>query len=183
MQKTNTCIVWLLLLIMFFGTGRAQEAKRFGQKGVTEAGGSFAFTSTVPVENGQTRNGYSVYEGSVYIGYFVADGIELGVNPLGVQGSSYGGSGSTQLTINAAAAYNFRVEGKNIPFVEGIAGVLLALTSGYDYGLRAGVKNAVAERVLVTLGVQYLLISYSNERSSGRYGSNQFMFSVGVTVW
>jgi hypothetical protein len=214
-----------------------QPRKHFGDPGTLELGGSMTFTASQPVLAGTA--GSWVYDFSLlpYAGYFVIEGLELGVNPAGVNVQSSGDTTAVQLRILFAPAYNFRtgtmvtpfVEGLELginpagvnvqssgdttavqlrilfapaynfrtgtmvtPFVEGLAGVtsaslirpgLTTSISGFTFGGRAGIKTALSERGMLTIGIQFLRITLNPSGAASRNGSNELSVSAGWTIW
>ncbi len=189
--RFNSVLLTLLtiaLFLSFTSSSTAQESKRFALKGTTELGGSISFVSSTSVTNGNTAsNASTVFSVAPFIGYFVADGFEIGLNPFGITSISYAGSSVTQITILGALSYNFKTEGITYPFIEALFGYTSqtdgSSRSGFSWGGRAGVKLAVTDKCLLNLGVQYLLITLNPSGASNRYGSNQLAISAGFTVW
>src|SRR3990172_1880653 len=125
MYRHFTVFSALLALVMFVLLGPkslAQEGKKFAMRGSTELGGSISFQSITPVSNGNTRDATTIFSLSPFIGYFVADGFEIGLNPLGITSISSSGSSSTQVMIFVAPSYNFKTEGIVYPFIEALFG-------------------------------------------------------------
>ena len=172
---------------------RSQEpARHFAAKGIVELGGSVAFQTTRQVVQGSTGDPAYLLSAVPYAGYFVADGLELGLDPLGIAWSKSGGNTVTDLRILAAPSYNFRTRTVAYPFLEGLAGFTLrsssangttTTASGFSWGGRAGVKMALAERALLTMGGQYLAVTLNPSGVSGRNGEDEFSLFVGWTVW
>jgi hypothetical protein len=169
-----------------------QPRKRFGSPGTVELGGSMTFTASQPVLGGTTGNW--VYDFSLlpYAGYFVLEGLELGINPAGVNVTSSGDTTAVQLRILFAPAYNFRTGTIITPFVEGLAGLTSASlihsgsttsVSGFTFGGRAGIKAALIERGMLNIGIQFLRITLNPSGAGSRFGSNELSVSAGWTVW
>ena len=180
----------LLVVAMLIPLGPvavAQEGKKFAMKGSTELGGSISFQSITPVSNGNTGYATTIFSVAPFIGYFVADGFEIGVNPLGLTTISSGGSSFTQIMIFAAPSYNFKTEGIAYPFIEALLGYTSqsngSSRSGFSWGGRGGVKLAVTDKGLLNLGIQYVQITLNPSGTTNRYGSNQLAISAGFTVW
>ncbi|MGD0337994.1 MAG: hypothetical protein ABSB78_04335 [Bacteroidota bacterium] len=156
-------------------------------KGSTELGGSASFLSTTPVSNGNTGDATTVFTVAPFIGYFVADGFEIGLNPLEVVHTSTKNSSATLIMIFAAPSYNFKTEGIAYPFIEALLGYTSysnsSSLSGFSWGGRGGVKLAVTEKGLLNLGVQYLQITMNPSGAKERNGANQLSISAGFTVW
>jgi hypothetical protein len=185
----------LLLLTCISASGapaQQQQRKRFGSAGTLELGGSVTFAATQPVLAGKT--GSWLYEFSLlpYAGYFPIDGFELGINPAGVNVSKSGDTTAVQLRMLLAPAYNFRTGTPITPFVEGLAGLTSSSLirsgsttsiSGFTFGGRAGIKAAIVDRGVLTLGVQFLRITLNAPGASERSGSNELSVSAGWTIW
>ncbi len=165
----------------------AQEMNRFALKGCTELGGSISFQSVTPVYNGNSGDATTVFSLSPFIGYFPADGFEIGVNPFGITSATHSGHTATQVTIFAAPSYNFKTEGIAYPFIEALIGYTSqtdgSTFSGFSWGGRAGVKLAVTGKGLLNLALQYIQITLNPEGAANRNGSNQLAISAGFTVW
>lgn len=187
-EKLNT--LWCFLILCFvlqLEVSIGQETENFAAKGVTELGGSISYQSVTPVYNGVTSDAITLFTISPFIGYFVTDGFELGVNPLGVTLASYGGGSTTQLMVLLAPSYNFITKGRAFPFIEGLIGYTSigngSERDGLSWGGRAGVKHAITNHGLLNLSVQYLLITTNPSGASNRYGSNNLSIAAGLTVW
>ena len=169
-----------------------QPHRRFGAPGTVELGGSAAFTAAQPVTGGNT--GTWVYDLSFmpYAGYFLAEGFELGINPAGVSVTTVGDTSTVRLRILLAPSYNFHTPTMVTPFVEGLAGLTSSSlvhsgsttsVSGFTFGGRVGIKTAVTDRGMLTIGVQYLRITLNATGAGGRSGSNELAVAAGYTIW
>lgn len=181
-------LIALALVLCLASVSRAQEDKKFGMKGTTELGGNIQFQSMTPVVNGSTHESMTVFSVAPFIGYFVADGFELGVNPLGITSISTAGGSVTEVMIMAAPSYNFKTEGNAHPFIEALVGYTTQSSgdnsaSGLSWGGRGGVKISVTDKGLLNLGIQYLQITTNPDGATTRYGSNQLTISAGFTIW
>jgi len=165
----------------------AQEGKKFATKGSTELGGSISFQSLTTVSNGNTGDATTIFAIAPYIGYFVTDGFEIGLNPLGFTSMSYSGSSVKEIMIFVAPSYNFKTEGIVYPFVEALLGYTSVSNgsseSGFSWGGRGGVKIAVTDKCLLNFGIQYVQITLNPSGTTNRYGTNQLTISAGFTVW
>lgn len=180
------------LLMLPNRAAQAQEetrkTKRFAAKGTTELGGSISFQSVAPVSNGNTGDATSVFTVLPFIGFFAADGFEIGVNPLGITTvSPPSGSSFTQIMIFAAPSYNFNTGSRAYPFLEALLGFTSqsngSTRSGFSWGGRGGVKVAIAEHALLNLGLQYIQITLNQSGAAERSGSNNISVSAGFSVW
>ena len=167
------------------------QDKKFAQKGVVELGGSVSFSSRVAVYNGSTQgDAFTTFSLQPYIGYFVTDKFELGMNPLGITYMSQGSSNATQIGIFVAPAYNFITTSGNLfPFIEGLIGYSSQTStgstdrSGFSYGGRTGIKVSVGSSALLNISVQYLMITLNRSGASDRNGENDLAIAAGFTVW
>jgi hypothetical protein len=182
----------LTVLIMTFilcitSISFAQESKKFATKGCTELGGSISFQSLSPVSNGNSGDATTIFSIAPFIGYFIADGFEIGFNPFGISSMSYSGSSVTQIMILVAPSYNFKTEGITYPFIEALLGYTSQSNgysrSGFSWGGRGGVKICLTEKGLLNIGIQYVQITLNPGGASNRNGSNQLAISAGFTVW
>ena len=182
------CTIFTLAIIMCIASmSLAQEGKKFATKGSIELGGSISFQSLTPVSNGNTGDATTIFSVAPYIGYFVTDGFEIGLNPLGFTSISYTGGSVKEVMIFAAPSYNFKTEGIIYPFIEALLGYTSfsngSSESGFSWGGRGGVKIAVTDKGLLNFGIQYVQITLNPSGSTNRYGTNQLTISAGFTVW
>lgn len=183
---TLVCILGLGVQTLF-----AQDVKTFATKGAVELGGNIAFESETFVSPGFTDNSVTAISLAPFVGYFVDDGFEIGVNPLGISYSSYSGSSTTQVMIFVAPSYNFKTSSIAYPFIEALLGYTAqsesgsysATSKGFSWGGRGGVKLAVAGNCLLNLGLQYLQITENPSGATSRTGYDRFSISAGFTVW
>jgi hypothetical protein len=182
----------ILSILLVFGllvcTCSGQGSEGFATKGTTEAGGSISFMSMSPVYNDQTSNASTTFACAPFVGYFVSDGFEIGVNPLGITVfSGPSGSSLTMINIFLAPSYNFKTEGNAYPFIEALLGYTSQSNgttySGFSWGGRGGVKIAVTGHALLNLGVEYLQVTLNPSGASKRNGYNQLLVSADFTVW
>ncbi len=195
-QSAPLLLAALMLMAGISASGtfaqQQQPRKHFGAPGTLELGGSMTFTASQPVIAGTT--GGWVYDLSLlpYAGYFVIEGLELGINPAGVNVRSSGDTTAVQLRILFAPAYNFHTSTMVTPFVEGLAGITSASlirsgsttsVSGFTFGGRAGIKAALIERGMLNIGIQFLRITLNPSGAVSRNGSNELSVSAGWTIW
>jgi hypothetical protein len=182
----------VLSILLLFGllvcTCSGQGSDRFAAQGTTEAGGSISFLSMSPVSNDQTGDATTTFTFAPFVGYFVTDGFEIGVNPLGITVFSFPHSSSeTLISIFVAPSYNFKTEGNAYPFIEALLGYTSESNgttySGFSWGGRGGVKVAVTGNALLNLGLEYLQVTLNPSGASKRNGYNQLLVSAGFTVW
>ncbi len=168
-------------------TARAQETRDFATRGVTELGGSFSYQSVTPIEDGVSGSNISYLTLAPYVGYFIDDGFELGLNPFGITTISSGGHSTTEVMILIAPSYNIRTQSIVYPFVEALLGYSSvsdgSSDNGATWGFRGGVKMAVTGRGLLNLGIQFLEVTENPSGATNRFGRNEFSFSAGFTVY
>ncbi|HUI09694.1 MAG TPA: hypothetical protein VL221_05150 [Bacteroidota bacterium] len=189
---TPFVLILAVLLCAASASAQAPPRKRFASPGTVELGGSAAFTAVQPVAGGNT--GSWVYDLSFmpYAGYFVMEGFELGINPAGVSVTTSGDTSTVRLRFLVAPSYNFHTPTMVTPFVEGLAGFTSSSlirsgsttsVSGFTFGGRFGIKAAVTERGLLTIGVQYLRVTLNAPGAGSRSGSNELAVAAGWSVW
>ncbi len=90
------------------------NAQNFAKSGVIEAGGSLGFSSQTAVFNRQSDDkSTAAISIEPFVGYFIIDGVELGLIPSFVR-SSYGDNSNSMFEIFFAPVYNFDMRG-NLP--------------------------------------------------------------------
>jgi hypothetical protein len=182
-------MVLAVIVCIFFAATSEAQVGRFARKGVMELGGSVSFNSITPVINGNSGNATSVFAIQPYLGYFLFDGFELGVNPLGITITSPPtGDSQTELGFFLAPAYNFYVGGIVYPFIEGLIGYTSvsqggSSASGISFGGRGGIKVALTGKGLLNLGIEYRLITTNPSGADKRFGYNLLAITAGFTVW
>ena len=177
--------------ILLVSTCSSQE-KDFGKAGTVEIAGSVSFSSITPVSHGRTGEATTLLSLGPEIGYFVADGFEIGFNPgiSLIPGVSVitpsEGEGLTIMQLFAYPAYNFHTEGNPVsPFLQVPFGYT-AMTSndftqsGFSWGVKGGLKVTIASHLLLTVYGQYLAMTFNPEGVTERYGFNFLSFGVGV---
>jgi hypothetical protein len=165
--------------------------KEFATQGVVELGGTAGFSSYTSVSNGQSSSTtYTTVSLAPSIGYFVADGLEIGLYPVDLEIDSHTGATNavTQFTIMGALAYTARTSGTVYPVIEGEAGYSTvssggASASGFSWGVRGGIKVELAPHALLGIGVHYLQITTNPDGATARYGYNLLEIGIGFSVW
>jgi hypothetical protein len=184
-----------LFLLLWAPASRAQvvEARKtFLSPGTFEIGGSAAFRNTTVVTDGSTSTPVNSVMVLPFAGYFVAEGLEVVLDPLSLAYSSTTNSSTLELLTLGGVAYNFRANVRAFPFVEGLGGFAFARSeagsavenrSGVAWGGRAGLKFLVTPSGLLNLGVQYLQVTLNRSGDQNRNGYNEFSATLGFTVW
>jgi Outer membrane protein beta-barrel domain len=183
--------------VIFDPKASAQSLNGFAAKGNVEFGGNVSYQHTSVITQGaefptQTNSMFSFFP---YGGYFLADGFEIGLNPVSIQTYWDNQDKITNLTILLAPSYNFDTGGKVYPFVEvqlgysqevfggSLAELNASKRDGFSWGGRAGIKLAITGNSLLNAGAQYQQISLTPSGDSQWSGSNTLMFSAGFTFW
>ena len=165
------------------------KPKSFASKGTTELGGNFSYQSVTPISNGSSGNAINIFQLAPFIGGFVADGFELGVNPFGITSVSSGGGSATELLVLGSVSYNVRTKSKVFPFVEGLLGYSSVSASGVNsasglsWGIRGGIKHSITDNGLFNLSLEYIQITTEKQGATNRTGTDQFLIQIGFTVW
>ena len=181
-----------LSLVTISSNGIAQD-RQFAAKGVTEIAGSVSYSNFTYVSNGETGDAISIFTLAPQIGYFVIDGLELGLG-TGVSLlpgfsvlSPEDGESTNILQFFFSPSYNIKTNGKNLfPFIEAQLGYTSISSgdqtdSGFSYGGRAGLKIVAVEHLLVSISAQYLLITLNESGETERDGFNYLTFGIGVS--
>ncbi len=171
-------------------------AQNFANKGTLEVGGSLGFTSTTNVSNGQSSsNSTSTFRIEPYLGYFIINSFELGIEPVFTRSGS-GNTSSTSFGIYLAPAWNFNLRSNLYPFIEGKIGYNSnsyddgnpttedSGESGLSWGIKVGLKAQVSKAALINLGIFYDQITMNPKDWAGdRNGQNIFGIDVGVAIF
>jgi opacity protein-like surface antigen len=185
--KISSLYPILILFLLMGSPCYSQDNNKFTASGTTELGGSISFQDIIPVSNGVTGNTTTIFSFAPYIGHFVTDGFEIGLNPLGITSINLAGNSTTQIMILFAPSYNFQTDGSAYPFIEALLGYTAqtdgSSESGFSWGARVGVKLAVTTKGLLNISIQYLQITQNPSGADNRYGTNQLAVSAGFTVW
>ena len=183
----------IMVMLIVSSSNIIAQSKPFATKGVVELAGNVSFSSFTPVSNGNTGDATSLFVLAPQIGYFVSDGVEIGLTtgisllPGLTVISPSGGESTTFAQIFFSPAYNIITKDKNLfPFIEANLGYTSESAgnnsfTGFSYGGRAGVKIVAANNFLISLAAQYLLITLNPEGATERDGFNYLSVSVGVS--
>ncbi len=183
-------MVALVAFGLVFLPMNAQAGEKFGMKKQIEVGGSIAFSSTTPVQAGQTGDATTDFAIEPYVGYFIIDGFELGLIPMiDIQSPPGGGSSTTLMNIFLAPAWTFQLQNSMVtPFIEALVGFTSQSSggnsaSGFSWGGRAGAKFMVTGNGLLNFDVRYLMLTANPSGSSERNGQNLLQVGLGFTVF
>jgi hypothetical protein len=190
-KKIFVVITVILFSVIYCSKLEAQDRK-FAVKGTTELAGSISYSSFTPVSNGSTGDALSIFSFGPQIGYFVIDGLELGLStgvsllPGFSTVSPENGDNTTIVQLFASPSYNFQTKSNIYPFLEAQIGYSSLSSggsetmSGFSYGGRGGMKIAPVEHFLFTFSVQYLLLTFNPEGADERSGFNYLSIGIGV---
>lgn len=189
-------VVVIVCMITFVATPVLSQGKPFATQGVVELAGSVSFASFTQVSNGKTGDGTTLFSLGPHIGYFPADGIEIGFDPgvtilPGVSvATPEKGDAITLMQLFLYPAYNFRIEGSHVtPYIEvplGYTSMSSGNTtqSGFSWGVKGGIKVVATGQMLLTFYGEYLQLTLDPENrspnASGRYGLNYLSFGISV---
>lgn len=164
MKRTLICVVVTTAIGGWALQPQAHAQGAFARKGVVELGGSIGFSSTSQVDS--EGDALTIFQVRPFFGYFVADGLEIGLNPIDINITSIGNNSLTEVLTLFSVAYNFTTEGAGYPFLEGLVGFSSLSNdeslSGLAWGGRGGVKVSIAEQALLNLALQYTRQNYEN---------------------
>jgi len=187
----------LLACVMLDGGAYAQTVKRavaapkvkkYASAGVLELGGSASFQMSTAVNAGTTASKSDMMlNAAPYVGYFVTDGLVLGLRPLGV-GYHKPTTGPEVITVNTffAPGYHFDIQSNIYPFVEGLVGytsMSVPDVKGISYGGDVGVKLMLPNRGLLNFSIQYLMVTMNPSGVTTRNGENVLSAGFGYSVW
>jgi len=185
-----------MLIVLILVSGLSIFAQNYANKGNLELGGDLGFNSTTSVFNGESANeSASEFWFNPFAGYFITDGIELGVMPT-FYTWSFGDYSENSFGILFAPAYVFNLHSCWYPFIQGRVGYNTSSyddgdpetndpsSSGLEWGVAGGVKAQIGEAALINLGLSYTQITMNPENWDGdRIGNNVFGAEVGFTVF
>jgi len=184
---------YFFFFVLLIGTITV-NAQNFATKGAIELGGSIGFSSTTFVYDGESSDdALSSFTVQPYIGYFIINGLELGLIPSFTSQSS-GDNSISSLGIYFAPAWNFDLKNNLFPFIEGRIGYNSInydigegdgnTSSGLAFGLRGGVKVQVGNSALVNFALYYDQTTLNPEDWEGdRNGENVFGVMAGFTIF
>jgi hypothetical protein len=169
-------------------------AQDFAKKGVWELGGMIGFSSTTVVFDGETGDeALTEFTFEPYIGYFVINCLELGLIPS-FSSLSQGDASISSFDIYFAPAWNFDLQSKAFPYLEGRIGYGTdtydfgegddETLSGLSWGVRGGMKYQLGSSALVNVSLGYTQSTRNpKDWDGGRNGSNVFDIMAGFTVF
>jgi opacity protein-like surface antigen len=175
----------ILVLTLLFGS--LAFSQDFGKQGVLEFGGTAGFMSLTPVVNGETGDATSTIMFEPTVGYFIIDGLEVGLNPLSISSTSPPeGDALTTIGIWAFGGYHFNTMSKIHPYIEGLIGYTSMSAGGeshggFAFGAGAGVKFELAGGLLLNAGLDYRFYTYDFDQTDKRDGVNALSVAVGLS--
>jgi hypothetical protein len=193
LQHSKSAII--ILPVIFWVTSiisvRAQE-KQFAQKGITELAGNLSYSSLTMVSNGETGDAVSIFSFAPQVGYFAADGFEIGLStgvavlPGFSVVSPEDGESTSIVQLFLSPAYNFQTSNQKVfPFIEAQMGYTSVSSagqsqSGFSYGGRIGLKIIAVDHFLLSLAGQYLVLTFNEAGAEKRNGLNYLTVGIGV---
>jgi hypothetical protein len=169
------------------------EVRRtFAMAGTFELGGAASFASYTMVSPGVTSDATYSIGLSPTVGYFVADELELVLDPLTLVYAWSGDISTLSLMPMAGVAYNFRAAPRAFPYLEGVAGYAYERSTGggttltrngLAWAARGGVKFLVTGTAIVNMGLQYEQVTLNRSGDSERNGYNTIALTAGISFW
>ena len=175
----------ILLLVILLGS--IAFSQDFGKQGVIEIGGMAGFSSATLVVNGETGDAITTIMLEPTVGYFVIDGLEVGLNPLSFQSMKVPDEDAiSTIGFWAFGAYHFMTMGKTYPYIQALLGYTTMSAGGESagglaYGIAAGVKFEIAGGLLLNAGAEYRFFTYDFEETDSRDGSNVLSIGIGLS--
>ncbi len=161
MKRTNLVSAWVLLysLLLFFPYNKSfsQSEENFAKSNTWELGGSLSYSHTfAESSNGKDANYVKI---APYIGYFAAEGFEIGFIPA-IEYFSYGSSSTTFSTMFLTASYNFYTKSIAYPYIQAGGGVSGnsgsgSSSSGISWSIEGGVKLHILRNAVIKVGLDY----------------------------
>ncbi|MGD8306237.1 MAG: outer membrane beta-barrel protein [Ignavibacteria bacterium] len=181
-----------LILFIILGISNT-EAQSFAHKGTIELGGTIGFESETDVYDGETDDeSLTTFSFSPLFGYFIINGLELGLTPI-YEITSYGDNSDTMFGIFFAPQYHFDLQSNVYPYVGGIFGYNSFnrdrlnsddTFSGISYGGMAGIKIQIGNSSLINLRIRYLIATFNPEDWTGdRNGHNNLAIEAGFSIF
>jgi hypothetical protein len=184
---------YLLVLTLVVGSV-SLSAQNFAKKGVWELGGMIGFSSTTAIFDGESGDeALTQFTFEPYIGYFVINGLELGLIPS-FSSLSQGDASISSFDIYFAPAWNFDLQSKAFPYLEGRIGYGTATydsgegddetLSGLSWGARGGLKYQLGSSAIVNASLGYTQSTLNpKDWDGGRNGTNVFDVMAGFTIF
>ena len=192
-HSTRSSIISLIVFIFcqfnFPSNGFAQSEITFANRNNVEIGGNVSYEYQEYVQPNSPNAHTNTLSLLPYVGYFVGDGIEIGLNPVNITSIWTGRYTATQYTFFLAPSYNLKTNGLMYPFIEGQIGYTAVVSSyynnlnGFCWGARGGTKIVIAQHGLINISLQYQQLTHNPSGASGRFGENDLTFSAGFTLW
>lgn len=186
MKKVLLFIFSALILI---SSSSFSQNNKFAKEKQWELGGTISFTSITRVNSGNTGDATSILRLAPSAGYFVVEGVELGVM-VDLTTYMYSGSDSySDYTMYFSPAYNFRTNSIAYPYIQGqigftgLSGDLDENRSGLAWGIEGGVKLNVVGSGLVKIGVNYNQRTLNKSGASSRSGYNNVSIVLGLGIF
>jgi hypothetical protein len=206
LQNSSKVVVFVFLLQMLLCVSSfCQKSSLFIQKGHLEFGGNigFTYTSYKDDENYKDQTSTNLLI-NPSIGYFLFDGLQIGFYPFGytnqVDKYTYQSSYSNQKREITASASNiclfiakyFDMNRNYYPYLQIQYGIVSGKSksnsytssiSGNSFDAVAGMKIEVVKNCLINFGLDYKIMSLTNNYSSGENKYNQIGFTSGISIW
>ncbi len=186
-------VVLLLMLFLVAGISSAQN-KSYSMKNVWEFKGSIGFSSVSPVTNGNTGDANTEINLGLRAGYFVINGLSIGVEPNMTYSKPSAGPAYTDYTLYFAPAYTFyQVDPKKkmlYPYIMGLVGYSVGnyngnVNKGLAIGGEAGLDVIPWGNGLINIFLRYENITRNPDPNptGNRYGWNSLSAGVGLGIF
>jgi hypothetical protein len=190
MKKLSFALVALLVATSLAVPSTGVASDKFANKGQVELGGMLNFSSNTHVTAGSTGDAATTVTLSPFVGYFLFDQFELGLN-LQLNSTTFKGNTTSDYTLLLSPAWNFRIQNSNVtPAVAFLIGYGSTspsggvTASGLSVGGRATLKIQVVSNANLHVGGEYLMNTRNPSGWSGeRNGNNIFNLDVGFSIF
>lgn len=189
-MKKSILLFSAIIILLGNINAYSQKKERFALQKTWEVSGSLSIKNIKYVDNGNESDGITYIDLMPYAGYFVADGLELGILPV-ISMQDYNDYNMTDLTIYFAPSYNFTTKSEFYPYLQGaigytsVSGKGISTASGLAWQVETGLKCNLFNKSLLKFGLNYgqRTLDRSSNTSGKRNGINAINFTVGFGVF
>ena len=187
-MKKSFILLTTILLILFVTACNVHA--QFATKNCFELGGTVSFSSTTVVTDGTAASeSTSLLQFMPFLNYYVSDGFFLGLSPGINILKAAGSSESTKIyALFLTPGYTFSSRSSVFPYIEGLVGYTASESggtslSGISFGGKGGIKVAVGNNGLASIGISYMLVNLSPKGADKRSGFNNLAITLGFSVF
>lgn len=198
-MNTQIKITLFLFIMLAITNLPAQVNTELAKKNTFEISGAVSYLSADYITNGENESTQTSIEFAPYGGYFITDGLELGIIPTieyEKYGNQFGSSSITNFTIYVAPSYNFFTGSIAYPYIQAAIGynsqsyhtsnvsIQEPTISGLAWKVEGGVKINAFENSLIKLALDYGQKTLESSSHSGkRNGLNSVNFVAGLGIF